>query len=71
MLWRNTLASVPLAPEIDIKRLAAEYDLSGAAITNVVRHAAVSALRRGADTVAAEDLKSAITAEMRKEGRTS
>ncbi|ABG33667.1 ATP-binding protein [Roseobacter denitrificans] len=71
MLWRNTLASVPLAPEIDIKQLAMDYDLSGAAISNVVRHAAVSALRRGAETVAAQDLKSAIAAEMRKEGRTS
>lgn len=70
-LWKNILATVPITAEIDVKQLASDYDLSGAAITNIVRHAAVSALRQGSDTVAAQDIKSAITAEMRKEGRTS
>lgn len=70
-LWERTLSTLPLAADIDIKKLAQDHDLSGAAITNIVRHAAIHALRRGADTVAGEDLKAAITAEMRKEGRTS
>lgn len=70
-LWQNTLATVPISHDINFKRLAHDYDLSGAAITNVVRHGAVNALRRGAKDLTAEDIKSAITAEMRKEGRTS
>ena len=70
-LWQNTLSGVPVADDIDLRALARTHDLSGAAITNVVRHAAVGALRRGASSVAAEDIKSAVTAEMRKEGRTS
>lgn len=71
LLWRNTLASVPLAPDIDLKRLARDHDLSGAGITNVIRHAAIAALRRGAQTVAGQDISAAIASEMRKEGRTS
>lgn len=70
-LWQNTLASVPLGKDVDFKQLARDHDLSGAAITNVVRHGAVNALRRGSSTLTAKDIKSAITAEMRKEGRTS
>lgn len=70
-LWRSTLAQVPVDPGIDLKRLAQDHDLSGAAITNVARHAAISARRRGADEIASADIAAAITAEMRKEGRTS
>jgi hypothetical protein len=36
----------------------------------VVRHAAVTALRRGRDCIAQSDLLGAITSETRKEGRT-
>ncbi|WP_300038644.1 ATP-binding protein [uncultured Roseobacter sp.] len=70
-LWQNTLSTVPVAEDVSLRRLARDHDLSGAAIANIVRHAAVSALRREGETVATEDIKSAITAEMRKEGRTS
>ncbi|MEP0587160.1 MAG: ATP-binding protein [Roseobacter sp.] len=70
-LWRNTLATLPVATDLNIKQLAQAHDLSGAAITNVVRHAAIGALRRGVEAVSAQDISAAVTAEMRKEGRTS
>ncbi len=70
-LWRNTLSSLPVAKDVDLKKLARAHELSGAAITNIVRHAAIGTKRRGARAVTAQDISAAITAEMRKEGRTS
>ncbi|MBU3030127.1 ATP-binding protein [Paracoccus marinaquae] len=70
-LWTGIAADLPLAADVDIRRLAGDHDLTGAAITNVVRHAAISALRGGHAEISDQDLRLAITAEMRKEGRTS
>lgn len=77
-LWTNILRGLPTAPDLDLKTLARKHDLSGASITNVVRFAAVNAMRRRSATlterdltVTEADLTDAIRAEMRKEGRTS
>lgn len=70
-LWTNILGPLPRTEAIDLKALARTHDLSGASITNVVRHAAISAKRRGDTALSTGDIKDAITAEMRKEGRTS
>ncbi|WP_296425810.1 ATP-binding protein [Yoonia sp.] len=69
-LWRNILRSVPLQDDVDIVAIARDHTLAGGAINNVVRHAAISALRRNATHVSARDLQQAIAGEMRKEGRT-
>jgi len=70
-LWHNILASVPLEDDVDIDVLAREHKLAGGAINNVVRHAAISALRRGDPAINANDLVHAISGEFRKEGRTA
>ncbi|MEM7489211.1 MAG: ATP-binding protein, partial [Pseudomonadota bacterium] len=70
-LWESVLRDVPLDRDVDVPALAGDCDLSGAAIANVARHAAISALRRGAEAVARADLRDAVALEMRKEGRTS
>ncbi|MBL3570067.1 ATPase [Rhodovulum sulfidophilum] len=70
-LWASILDRVPLAPDVDLEALARGHEMAGGAITNVVHHATISALRRGADTVSAHDLAQAISTEMRKEGRTA
>jgi SpoVK/Ycf46/Vps4 family AAA+-type ATPase len=70
-LWRNILSSLPLDGDVSAKALAREHELTGAAISNIARHAAILALRRGAVRLGAQDIQSAITAEMRKEGRTT
>ncbi|MGC9420652.1 MAG: ATP-binding protein [Rhodovulum sp.] len=70
-LWRGLLAGAPLADDVDIADLARRHDLVGGSITNVARHAAITAMRRGADRVGADDLRQAIASEMRKEGRTT
>ncbi len=70
-LWKNIIEQVPLSEDVDIGTFAEEHELSGGAITNVVHHATISALRRGAKLVGRHDLQQAITVEMRKEGRTA
>lgn len=70
-IWSNVLADVPLAADVDVADMARHHPLVGGSISNVVRTAAITALRRGQATVAAEDFKHAIATEMRKEGRTT
>ncbi|TCP40194.1 ATP-binding protein [Rhodovulum marinum] len=70
-IWRGLLADVPLAGDVDIADLARRHDLVGGSITNVARHAAITAMRRGADRVGTDDLHQAVARELRKEGRTT
>lgn len=70
-LWRDVLSGgTPLASDVDLDRLAEQHELTGGAIANAVRHAAVLALRRGRDRVGHGDLLAGVAGEMRKEGRT-
>lgn len=69
-LWRSIMGKMPFEADVDIAALGREHSLAGGAITNVARHAAITALRRGADRVSQRDLQQAIAGEMRKEGRT-
>ena len=59
--WRRTCGSTT-SPR--------EHELAGGAIINAVRHAAVTALRRGREQVGQADLLGGIASEARKEGRT-
>lgn len=70
-IWGNILSTLPVAPDVDVPKLAAAHDLTGAAITNVVRHAAITARRRDKAEIGGQDIATAIEAEMRKEGRTA
>ena len=70
-IWQGILKEVPLDADVDLDALAADHALVGGAISNVGRHAAITALRRSAASISAQDLRQAIASEMRKEGRTS
>ena len=71
-LWQGVLdGNVPLDADVDLPALAKNHELVGGAIVNVVRHASISALRRGRSAVTQDDLRAAIASEVRKEGRTS
>jgi ATPase family associated with various cellular activities (AAA) len=70
-LWRGLLGDPKrLGNDVDLAALSAAHELSGGAIANVVRHAAVCAHRAGRRTLAGADLKRGIARELRKEGRT-
>ena len=70
-LWTNTLnGKVRLAQGVDLRGLAEGFELSGGAITNVVRYAAINALQMQRGTICHEDLVSGVAKELRKEGKT-
>ncbi|MCP4285375.1 MAG: ATP-binding protein [Gammaproteobacteria bacterium] len=70
-LWRVALVNEShLADDVDLESLAEDFELSGGAITNVVRYAAISALREGRHLVCQQDFLTGITKELRKEGKT-
>ena len=59
-----------LAEGVDLRSLAEEYEISGGAITNVVRYGAISALQLNRNTLSREDLVKGVAKELRKEGKT-
>lgn len=70
-LWRGLLPDAArLGGDVDLPALAAAHELSGGAIANVVRHAAVCAHRAGRGHIVGHDLRRGVARELRKEGRT-
>ena len=70
-LWRESLpVACRLEPGADIAAIAADAELSGGAILNVVQYAALMALDAGWAVVRREDLLAGIRRELQKEGRT-
>jgi len=70
-LWQGMVGSgCRLDDDVDLARLAEAYELSGGAITNVVRYGAINALHSGRDSIRMQDLVEGIRKELRKEGRT-
>lgn len=71
-LWKGMLnEQCPVAPDLRLETLAEKYELSGGAITNVVRYGAIRALRQRGGVIAHADLVKGITRELMKEGRTA
>lgn len=70
-LWRGMLRDpARLAPDVDLARLARDYELAGGAIANAVRYAAICASRQGRAVVRHAELLQGVRKEMIKEGRT-
>jgi len=70
-LWKNTLnGRSDLADSVELSQLASEFELSGGAITNIVRYGAISALQMNRNSINREDLVRGVTRELRKEGKT-
>lgn len=71
-LWQDMLAGVPVQDEPSLLAdLADAHELSGGAIGNVVRYAAIQALQTGAPRLTGEHLRAGVAKELRKEGRTA
>lgn len=70
-LWTNAFQGVcELAPEIDLRKVAQDYELAGGAIINVLRHCALHAISRERREVTRDDLMEGIKREFRKENKT-
>ena len=61
--------SCRLAPDVDLARLADQYELSGGSIINVLRFACLKALRRASQTVRLQDITEGVRRELRKDGK--
>lgn len=70
-LWEGVLRDRErLAGDVCLPLVAERFEMSGGAIGNVVRSAAISALGAGRDQITAADLNQGFVRELRKEGRT-
>jgi hypothetical protein len=69
-LWRSMLPAEHMAAEVEIAALAQRHEVSGGAIANVIRHAALTVLRDGRSLVGLAELRAGLAKELRKEGRT-
>ena len=70
-LWQGMLGDrVRLDKDVDLNRIAEDHELSGGAIANVVRYAAIQAVLHERHALAAADLRAGVAKELRKEGRT-
>jgi len=74
LLWKRKLSpSVPVAPDVDLRKLAVRYPLTGGQIENVIRSAIRQALMRAESPekaiVSLSDFESAARKEMEKDQR--
>jgi hypothetical protein len=70
-LWEDNFAQsgFALGADVDLPALAREYEISGGAIVNVLRHAALMAAERDPKAATADDLLQGVRLELHKEGR--
>jgi hypothetical protein len=69
-LWNNAFtAPCELAPDVNLEKIAYEYELTGAAIMNVLRYCSLQALERKETVIALVDIREGIRKEMQKEGK--
>lgn len=72
LLWQHILGNTSnLSLDISLEKLAEDYELSGGAITNVVRYGAINTLQMNRTEISQEDLIEGVTKELRKEGKTA
>lgn len=70
-LWLKAFTGTcTLHPDIDLYKVADDYEMAGGAIINVLRHCALSAIRRNDTVVTQDELLNGIRKEYRKENKT-
>ncbi|MBN1480884.1 ATP-binding protein [candidate division KSB1 bacterium] len=69
-LWQNAFSiKTPLSDQINLKEIAAQFELSGGSIMNVVRYATLMALRDKTRIITIGNLMDGIRKEFNKEGK--
>lgn len=70
-LWRQAFrGTCDLDNDVNLEKIAAEYQLAGGAIINVLRHCALAAIERGSKCVKNQDILTGIRQEFRKDNKT-
>jgi SpoVK/Ycf46/Vps4 family AAA+-type ATPase len=71
LLWEKAFSGTcTLETDIDIEKIAEQYELSGGAIINVLRYCALTAIQKKGTVVSKNDLLEGIRREFKKENRT-
>ncbi|PYP85751.1 MAG: AAA family ATPase [Blastocatellia bacterium AA13] len=70
-LWEENFLNKPykLSPDVDLRRLAEQFELSGGSIINVLRYACLKAVVRSPQEITSEDLVFGVRRELHKEGK--
>ena len=72
LLWEKMLPkNIKPDKEVDLKDLAQKYELSGAAILNIIQHASLKAIHRQDYLIRLPDLQEAIRREFQKEEKSA
>jgi AAA+ superfamily predicted ATPase len=70
-LWKNVFSGTcKIHKDVDLHKIAEEYEMTGGAIINVLRNCALAAIRRKDTVVQRSELMSAIRKELKKENKT-
>lgn len=70
LLWqKNIPEKAKLSPEVDIEKIAFQYEITGANIVNVIQYASIKTLARQSNVIQLRDLLEGIKKEYIKEGR--
>lgn len=70
-LWQNAFSGVcTLHPDIDLYKIAEDYELAGGSIINVLRYCALSAIGKNDPVVSKQQLMAGIKKEFKKENKT-
>lgn len=71
-LWTNAFASnCTFEDKVNFGDIAERFEISGGAMTNIVRYCSLRAVKKDSSTILLEDIIEGIRKEFRKEGRTS
>ena len=70
-LWEDNFKDKPyrLAADVDLRKLASEYELPGGSIVNVLRYACLKSATRTPREIRAQDLLRGVRNELHKEGK--
>lgn len=70
-LWKACLPDeITLGEDVNLRQIAAKYEISGGSIINIVQYCALQALSKNNLTLTAADLVAGIRRELSKEGKT-
>ncbi|MGY0035692.1 hypothetical protein [Pedobacter sp. NJ-S-72] len=69
-LWKLALSDKAiLENKLDLKEIARKYELTGGTIINIVRYAALKAIKRGNNILLERDMIESIRRELGKDGK--
>lgn len=69
LLKKSFPSNLELSNDVDLKSIAANYDLTGAHIMNVVQYVCLNALEKGNYAIGQEDILKGVRRELEKEGK--